>query len=55
MVDAKATSKRRAKSEAGELVMSLQPATVEALRAYRAAQAEERVRLGPVGDSVSIA
>jgi integrase len=47
VVDAKATWKRRAKSEAGERVMSLDPATVETLRAYRAAQAEERLRLGP--------
>jgi integrase len=47
VVDAKATWKRRAKSDAGERIMSLDPATLEALRAYRAVQGEERLRLGP--------
>ena len=47
VVDSKATWKRRTKSEAGERVMSLDPATVEAFRAHRAMQAQERLRLGP--------
>ncbi len=46
VVDAKATWKRRAKSDAGERVMSLDPATVDALRAFRALQAQERLQLG---------
>jgi integrase len=42
----KATWKPRPKSDAGERAMALDPATVEAVRAYLAAQAEERLALG---------
>ncbi len=51
LVDNKATWKPRPKSEAGERVMSLDPATVDALRAHLAAQAQERLQLGPAWNS----
>jgi integrase len=42
------TWKPRPKSEAGERVMALDPATVAALRDHRRRQAEARLRAGPV-------
>ncbi len=42
------TWKPRPKSEAGERVMALDPATVDALRDHRRRQAEARLRAGPV-------
>ncbi len=47
LVGGRATWKPRPKSRAGERTMSLDPATVEALRAHRKAQNEIRLRVGP--------
>lgn len=46
-VDSRPTFKRRPKSEASERTMALDPATVEALRAWRRRQLEDRVMFGP--------
>ena len=46
VVDGKPTWKRRAKSRAGQRTMALDPTTIEALRAHRARQAEERLFMG---------
>lgn len=46
-VDSKPTFKRRPKSEASERTMALDPTTVDALRAWRRRQAEERMLVGP--------
>ncbi len=47
MVGNAPTWKPRPKSEAGERSMALDPATIEALRAWRRQQAEERLAIGP--------
>jgi integrase len=46
-VNGKPTWKPRPKTDAGERTMSLDPATVDALRAWRKAQLEERIAAGP--------
>jgi integrase len=46
IVDGKATWKPRPKTTAGERSMSLDPATVDALRVHRKVQAEHRLRAG---------
>lgn len=47
VVDSRLTFKPRPKSDAAERVVSLDPATAESLRAWRARQAEERLYAGP--------
>ncbi len=47
VIDNQATWKPRPKSDAGERTMSLDPTTVEALRTHLAAQAEQRLLIGP--------
>lgn len=47
LVDSKPTFKPRPKTDAGRRRMSLDPATLEALRAHRKRQLEERVVAGP--------
>lgn len=46
VVDANATWKRRPKTKAGERVIALDPATVDALRAHLARQAQHRLVIG---------
>ena len=46
LVEARPTFKPRPKSKAGERTMSLDPATVDALRAWRKVQLEERLAAG---------
>ncbi len=46
-IEGKPTWKPRPKSKAGERVMSLNPATVDALREHLAAQASRRLQIGP--------
>jgi integrase len=46
VVDSHPTWKPTPKSRAGERTMALDPATVDALRAHRSGQAQERLRLG---------
>ncbi|MGH8888037.1 MAG: Arm DNA-binding domain-containing protein, partial [Egibacteraceae bacterium] len=46
-IEGKPTWKPRPKSKAGERVMSLDPATVDALREHLAAQASRRLQIGP--------
>jgi integrase len=47
VVKAQPTWKREPKSRAGQRTMALDPATVQALRTHRAAQAQERLFAGP--------
>jgi integrase len=47
VIHGKPTWKPRAKSKAGERTMSLDPATVEALREHLAQQARQRLQVGP--------
>jgi integrase len=47
VVKANPTWKRQPKLRAGQRTMALDPATVQALRTYRAAQAQERLFAGP--------
>jgi len=51
VVESKATWKPRPKSRAGERTMALDPTTVEAMRAHRAAQGQERLLVGPAWES----
>lgn len=48
LVDARPTFRARPKSDAGRRRMSLGPATLDALRAHRKRQLEERMHAGPV-------
>jgi integrase len=48
VLDSKPTFKPRPKSKAGARTMSLDPATVEALRVHRRHQLEERIAAGPI-------
>jgi integrase len=54
VVDGKATWKPRPKSKAGERTMSLDPATVLALRSHRKVQAEQRLQVGAAWQSRQI-
>lgn len=54
LVDNRPTFKARPKTDAGRRRMSLDPATLAALRAHRAAQLEERVAAGAVWQSVQV-
>ncbi|WP_052668657.1 tyrosine-type recombinase/integrase [Nitriliruptor alkaliphilus] len=47
IVDSQPTWKRHPKSKAGERTMALDPATVDALRAWKVRQAAERLAMGP--------
>jgi integrase len=46
VVESRATWKSSPKSRAGERIMAVDPVTVEALRAHRSTQAQERLKLG---------